>query len=188
MAVQRLVILLRATDPRDADPSPLEIREASPDDARAYARDIGSYTADAFTKRLTEKNSCYLAFEGGRVLHASWCATRPTWTEELRTYLSPPPGDAYVYESFTRPDARGRGIYPLVLSAIADDLFDRGIGRIWIGVDAGNEASLRAIRKAGFAEVFSITFSGEPGHVESDPPALDPDSSLHIVESPAHDP
>ena len=117
------------------------------------------------------------------MLHSSWCSTGPTWTEELQTYLTPPQGEVYVYESFTRADARGRGLYPLVLGAMAADLSEQGVPRMWIGVEAGNESSLRAIRKADFEEVFSIGFSPSAHGVVIDAPVVDPGRSLHIAGS-----
>ena len=50
---------------------------------------------------------CFVVEDGDRFLHSSWVTTTGAWTREIRAYLCPPQGDAYVYESFTRADARG---------------------------------------------------------------------------------
>lgn len=182
MPSQRLLILTRATGRHEVDSAPFLIRRATSEDGRAHGADIGAYRPETFRRRLTGLNRCYLAIEHGRILHSSWCATGPTWTEELGTFLAPPPGDAYVYESFTRPDARGRGIYPLVLRAISGDLHEQGHPRMWIGVEATNEASIRAIRKAGFEDVFTFVYSGPGRDVAVEPDGrIDPTTSLHIV-------
>lgn len=131
---------------------------------------------------------CYLAFDTGRIVHSSWCSSVATWTDELQTYLAPPPGDAYVYESLTVEAARGRGIYPIVLRAISADLHQEGVKRIWIGVESTNEASIRAISKAGFHHAFSFTSEGDGSTsiVRTDSP-VDESDSLHTVADPARD-
>lgn len=187
MPLQRLLILSGAVGSLSHAPERpvalpgIVVRRATAGDGASFERDIASYSARGFEDRLSEHNSCYVAIEGDRLLHASWCSTGPTWTEELQTYLAPPQGDAYIYESFTRADARGRGIYPLVLRAIATDLYERGVARMWIGVEAGNEPSVRAIKKAGFEDVLSIGFSPGGDDVAIDAPEMDPEASLHIV-------
>lgn len=131
---------------------------------------------------------CYLAFDDGRIVHSSWCSSVATWTEELQTYLAPPPGDAYVYESLTAEAARGRGIYPIVLRAISADLYGEGVKRIWIGVESSNEASIRAISKAGFHHAYSFGSEGNGSTliIRADRP-LDASDSLHTVSEPARD-
>ncbi|MBA2726001.1 MAG: GNAT family N-acetyltransferase [Actinobacteria bacterium] len=108
---------------------------------------------------------CFIAEEGGRILHASWVTTSGAWTREVQALLSPPPGDAYVYESFTRSEARGRGIYPLALAGMLTELSRLGIRRVWVGVESSNQASRRAIGKAGFEEALSIRFWRDRGRL-----------------------
>ena len=185
---RELLILCRATAPENPDTGTLEVRRATAGDATAFARDIGTYQETTFTTRLAARVRCYLAFDEDRVLHSSWCSSIATWTEELRTYLAPPPGDAYVYESLTVEAARGRGIYPIVLRAISAELHREGVARIWIGVESTNEASLRAISRAGFEHAYSFVSEGEEANViaRSDG-LLDEDDSLHIVSEPPRD-
>lgn len=178
----RLLILARRTAPEPPDLGTLSVRRATLDDATRFARDIGTCDAVGFRARLSTTTRCYLAIEEERILHSSWCARGATWTEELQTYLAPPPDAAYVYESMTIPEARGRGIYPIVLRAISADLHGEGIGWMWIGVEETNEASVRAIRKAGFDDAYSIAFDASGDEVAWEVErAVDPATSLHIV-------
>lgn len=137
---------------------PLEFRRAGPADGPGYERDIGTDSAWSFRRRLTTRTDCYLVLEGARILHASWTTTRSAWTSELHSYICPPPGDAYVYESYTRPETRGRGIYPFALRNMCADLAVRGIERIWVGVEDDNVPSIRAITKAGFEAALELPF------------------------------
>lgn len=160
---------------RDAGGDPierslLEFRRADRGDGPAYERDIGTDSAWSFRRRLTDGTQCYLVLEEGRILHASWATTRVAWTSELRAYLLPPPGDAYVYESYTRPETRGRGIYPFALANICAELGSRGVRRIWIGVEPDNAPSVRAISKAGFGEALELPFRRERFKITLGPP------------------
>lgn len=157
------------------------MRWATPDDAHIHAELLGGEPSLSLAGRLSKDDRCYLVLEGGRALHATWCSTTATWTEELQTYLAPPPGDAYIYESFTGPGARGRGIYPMALRSISALLHAERVRRLWIGVEDTNLASIRAIRKGGFQDAFAITFVRTPsGPNHEIDRALDPLESLHI--------
>ncbi|MFN2586501.1 MAG: GNAT family N-acetyltransferase, partial [Actinomycetota bacterium] len=90
------------------------------------------------------------------------------WTREIRAYLVPPPGDAYVYESFTAPEARGRGVYPFALASICSWAVVRDIVRVWVAVERGNAPSFRAIAKAGFEPSYSIGYARRLGRLTLD--------------------
>lgn len=143
----------------------LSFRAATVDDAEAYARDIGTDSAATFRARLAEDVRCYIVEGEGKLLHSSWVTTSAAWTREIAMYLTPPEGDAYVYESFTRADARGRGIYPFALAGIVTALAEEGIRRVWVGVEATNLASQRAMDKAGFKEGFRVDFGRRLGRL-----------------------
>ncbi|MGH2821284.1 MAG: hypothetical protein ACRDJ5_11585 [Actinomycetota bacterium] len=146
----------------------LSFRRARPQDGAAYARWIGTDSPASFRARLSERTRCYLVADGPRLLHASWVTTAGAWTRELRTYLCPPSGDAYLYESFTRADARGRGAYPLALEGVRRELSAEGSARVWVAVEADNPASLKAVGKVGFAPAFEIGYRRRWGRLRVD--------------------
>lgn len=169
----RLIMLVRdagGSEPGQTRPG-LILRRAAPHDAAPYARWIGTDSAATFRRRLTERTRCYLIAEGDRILHASWVTTAAAWTRELRTYLCPPAGDAYVYESFTRADARGLGLYPFALRGICSELGDEGLGRVWVAVEADNPGSLKAVGKAGFGVAFELAYRRRWGTLSLDAPS-----------------
>lgn len=181
----RLVILVRNCSAEKTEGGPLVLRRATADDADAYARFIGTDSASTFARRLSDDTWCYLVSEGYRVLHATWCTTAAAWTRELGAYLAPPRGDAYVYESFTRADARGKGVYPFALRGIAGDLYVHGKKCVWVAVEERNEPSLRAVTKAGFRQASAIRFGRRWGRVWVQPDQPMPASeSLHITANP----
>lgn len=161
-----LVILQRATGGRDDARGDMILRRSAPADGARYARDIGTDSAATFAKRLTARTWCYVVEgEEGRLLHATWCTIAGAWTREIAACLVPPAGSAYVYESFTRSDARGKGVYPFALGGIAADLAAAGISRVWVGVEADNLPSLRAVAKAGFEAAAQMSFERRWGRV-----------------------
>jgi len=161
-----LQFLARDTPDSCPQTNGLIFRAAGRPDAEAYERDIGTDSRATFRARLTDATACYLVVAGDRIVHASWVTTARAWTGELRAFVTPPKGSAYVYESFTGPQERGRGIYPGALRCICADLDARGIHRVYIGVDAANRPSLRAITKASFEPVFSIRYAARLGRFE----------------------
>jgi RimJ/RimL family protein N-acetyltransferase len=161
-----LIILARSAGGEMSERSELSFVEATESDGDRYARDIGTDSRSTFAARLSETTGCFLVAEETKLLHATWVTTRSAWTRELGGDLLVPEGDCYVYESFTRADARGRGIYPFALQGITAWAADRGIKRIWVGVEADNPASLRAVSKAGFEPELNITYRRSVGRIE----------------------
>ena len=143
----------------------LELRYAQAADADRYARDIGTDSSRTFRARLTDETRCFVALDSDRIVHASWVTRAAAWTAELKRYVRPPSGDAYVYESFTRAEARGQGLYPLALEAICADAHARSVRRVWVGVEHGNLPSLRAVTKAGFEAALTVLYRHRLGRV-----------------------
>jgi GNAT superfamily N-acetyltransferase len=162
-----LVVLERSAGGVAAPLPEIEIREAGPEDAPAYQTDIGTDPAATVVQRLSAPgSSCWVARAEGRIVHASWVETVAAWMGEAERLFLVPSGDAYIYESFTRPEMRGRGVYPAVLATLSERLGARGIARLWIAAETTNAPSLRAIEKAGFSEAFRIEVVRRLGRVE----------------------
>jgi GNAT superfamily N-acetyltransferase len=178
---ETLVFLSRTPnhdEPTNRTSGGLRVRRAEASDAPRYARDIGSDSTSTFRRRLTRTTACFLAELDGRIVHASWVTTSGAWTRELQLYVVPPRGEsplnaggeAYVYESFTRPEARGRGAYPQVLRHISIWAAAAGLTRVWVAVESNNAASLKAISKAGFSPGFELSFGRRFGHLRRSEP------------------
>jgi RimJ/RimL family protein N-acetyltransferase len=153
-----LIVLARDAVAEPAVLSGFELREARPEEGPAYARDVGTDSPRTFRGRLTENTRCFVVVHEGRFVHATWMTARAAWTREIRRYVLPPAGDAYVYESFTHPSVRGRGVYPFALKGIAAALSRRGLRRVWVAVEKHNPPSLKAVEKAGFAPEWEISY------------------------------
>jgi GNAT superfamily N-acetyltransferase len=172
-----LVVLVRPAGGSPPESPALSIREARDEDATTYERDIGTDLAAAVRRRLASPgSSCWVAVQGSRIVHASWVATQSAWVGEADRFFVVPPGDAYIYQSFTTPDMRGQGVYPAVLNTISARLGARGIAKLWIAAEKTNHSSLRAIEKAGFTRIFEIEVRRRWGRSRvSVPPGIEPE-------------
>lgn len=179
---EQLIILVRPAG-NGGDPgerADLVVKRATPEDASIYERDVGTDSRSTFRARLVDGTACYLVMAGDRAVHATWCTTTGAWTREIEALLMPPAGDAYVYESYTRPEVRGRGVYPYALRQIAADLSERAVRRVWVAVEASNAASLRAVAKAGFEPSFAIGYRRRWGRIEVESDAATVPEKLHL--------
>ena len=187
----RLLILVRGTGGDEPEIPGLELREATARDGQRYARDIGTDSNETFAARLSPQVTCWLVEEEERIVHATWMTSDGAWTRELQRCLRPPPGDAYVYESFTRADARGRGIYPFALRAISARVRQQDVARLWVGIENHNVASLRAVTKAGFEHSFEVSYRRRLGRLtvsRSVTAENDPSTVLRITPTCAPEP
>lgn len=124
----------------------------------------------SFRGRLSSTTRCFIVLEGDRIVHSSWVTLRAAWTREIRGFMTPPVGSAYVYESFTRPEVRGRGVYPFALRSISSWAASQGVDRVWVAVEAGNPASIKAVAKADFEPSFRFSYRRRAGRLTIDPP------------------
>jgi hypothetical protein len=150
---------------------PLDLSRATGEDGADYERYIGTDSEATFASRLTDTTSCWLVRGRGIVLHATWTTTGAAWTGEIDRFFVPPDGGAYIYESFTRPEARGLGVYPFTLVGLGNVLAREGVETLFVGVEAGNTPSVRAITKAGFEPAFTVGLHRRWGRLRLDDPS-----------------
>jgi GNAT superfamily N-acetyltransferase len=110
--------------------------------------------------RFEAGDLCYLACFENQPAHMAWIGTRTQISAPVEVgaalKIELPVPAAYVYDCWTAPELRGRGIYPAVLRK----LIGRGLEKhpeVWIGSRRDNAASLRGIEKAGFRPRFRMT-------------------------------
>jgi ribosomal protein S18 acetylase RimI-like enzyme len=151
----------------------LELVEATVAHGEIYEDLIGTDSATTFRLRVEAGSRCFFVRDGGSFVHSTWLTEKAAWTRELRRYFCPPPGDAYVYESFTRPEARGLGVYPFALTEICNRLATEKKGLVWVGVEEDNPPSRKAISKAGFEEQFRVRYARKLGFLRVDEPIGD---------------
>lgn len=138
--------------PRRELPDEVRLLKAG-DDRLGGAVEMGQ-RIDEVRARRAAGNDLWLAEDDGGPLFRCWI-----YRERAPVLAAPGgwlelPADTVVLEdSATTPRARGRGIAPGAWTAIADSLRDEGLVHMITKVGVENEASRKAVAKAGFREI-----------------------------------
>jgi CelD/BcsL family acetyltransferase involved in cellulose biosynthesis/GNAT superfamily N-acetyltransferase len=103
--------------------------------------------------RLERENHVYTYVQDGDLLHCSWLIEGPKsfFFQEVNQEFVYPPGSAVIYDSYTDPKGRGKGLYQSCLSQILNEMLVQGsVERVYIEVLAEDKPSRHAIEKLGF--------------------------------------
>jgi ribosomal protein S18 acetylase RimI-like enzyme len=99
-------------------------------------------------QRFERGDHCVLIkTDDGTVAHSRWVTTVATAIPELGMSIVPRPGEAYLYDGYTRPDQRSRGIDGVVRCFVFDMLRANGYKRVYSYVRGNNEPGLRAANR-----------------------------------------
>jgi SAM-dependent methyltransferase/GNAT superfamily N-acetyltransferase len=124
---------------------PCEVRFATRADIAPIVDGRPSLGAAKIAERFDRGDRCFVAIDGtGRVAHCRWVATAAAEIPELDIDLVLWPGEAYFYDGYTRPDARGRGVDAAVRTYIFRWLRSAGYERVYSYVRGDNPVGLRA--------------------------------------------
>ena len=104
-----------------------------------------------FTQRFTQGASCYAVLgSDDRLLGYAWViCTGNLFEDDDRLRLTCRPNGAYIFDTFLHPDARGKGLYPLLIAGLQQDLAGQGKTEFHVLVDRGNTVSIKAHMKLG---------------------------------------
>lgn len=105
-----------------------------------------------FEDFLRRGDTGYFAYLDGKCVHRSWVVQQPR-TVHLHPLLPRQlrEGELFIHYCETAPEARGKSIYPAVLSRITEDFRNTG-RRLMISVNVKNKSSIKGVVKAGFKE------------------------------------
>jgi RimJ/RimL family protein N-acetyltransferase len=128
---------------------------------------------DAYERRLAQGDRCWALFEDRTLLTLGWVGVRSAIeaAPEVGPRFSVALGERVpvIYDCWTAPEVRRRGLYSKSLDAVAGVLFiDHE--RVWIYCLESNQASARGIQRAGFRPRFRHIrrrFLGIERHVTS---------------------
>ncbi len=99
----------------------------------------------------------YATYEG-EIIGYFKIAFRRVYIRDYDMVIQLPPGTAFIYDTFTLPEYRGKRIGFFLLTAITRYLKSQSYRKLWCHIPAWNGASLNLYRKAGFEEVSPIRF------------------------------
>lgn len=147
----RLAFYARDLDgglPQPAASRAVELRQATEADLPRLVFDGKPTSAAALAERFRQGHLCFVAIDaGGRVTHARWVSTDRAHVPELDADVVMPPGEAYMYDGYTRPEARGTGIDGVMRCFIFRSLKDAGLRRAHSYVRGDNPVGVRAAQR-----------------------------------------
>jgi hypothetical protein len=95
---------------------------------------------------------CFVCKYDNAIAHISWIYYKQNPNRILDLQV----GEAEIKYSFTLPQFRGKGIYPVTLISIQRYLKKNGFTRIFICTKEDNYSSVKGIEKAGFTFIRKI--------------------------------
>ncbi|OCA88919.1 N-acetyltransferase [Pseudobacillus wudalianchiensis] len=109
-----------------------------------------------FKKFLKEGGVGYLGYLDDRCIHRSWVVVEEGSLINLHPLVKRKldRNAVYIHYCETAPAARGKGVYPYVISTIAKDFQNK---TVLICVNNKNIPSIKGVKKAGFKPVESVT-------------------------------
>lgn len=122
----------------------------------ALMAELGETALAETTRRFAEGHRAYVASLGGVPAAFGWVATRQARIGELNHAFTLPQGHRYLWNFRTRPNYRGRGIYPHLLRFITEAQQAEATHQ-WIMHAPENDSSERGIQKAGFRLVGKVS-------------------------------
>ena len=120
--------------------------------SRHFQQDRGAYLMEVSGRR-TQGHHLYTFVEHGRLLHYGWLIPRQSCADDARIgmRLHPEDGTATLYDFYTHPRARGRGLYTDALRQMVHDAVAlEGATQVYVYVNDDNLPSRRAVEAGGF--------------------------------------
>jgi hypothetical protein len=120
---------------------------------RPYVGDPENLLTDRFIdEAIARGDQCYALFDGAMIANYGWYSTRPTRLSEVRgaPVLHFDPSYAYMYNTFTRPEYRGRRLNALGIAAALEEWTRVGLSGLVAYVVSSNFASLKSCERMGF--------------------------------------
>jgi RimJ/RimL family protein N-acetyltransferase len=151
-------------DAIDLLPRPALMRRDCPEDLEYYAPTDASQLQRGAYRQVAERRMAighhlYTRVEGRLLVHYGWLIDRQERGEdlELRQVFFPPPESAALYDYYTHPSARGRGLYFSSLCQVLHDARDLAHARqAYIYIHRENVRSRHVAEKVGFTYVGSL--------------------------------
>ncbi|PYR81213.1 MAG: hypothetical protein DMF87_06110 [Acidobacteria bacterium] len=138
-------------------PPGLELRHDALDDLLLFEPMPGASQRQEFLAcalaRVGNGHHFHTFTDGGTLIYQGWMAENQARAMliEVGQEVTLPPRSSVLYDAYTHPAARGRGIYKQSLRCVLHAVASRGASDwIFIWVEAGNTASRHVIEDAGF--------------------------------------
>ena len=127
----------------------MSIGPASSTEAEALMMDrSGEEVAREIDRRFSRGDRCLaIRAADGTILHTRWLTANPTHIPEIDRYLVPQIGQLYMFDGYTRAEARRRGVDSAMRLFIFRLARDEGFRQVLSYVRSDNPAGLKAAQK-----------------------------------------
>ncbi|HEX8949471.1 MAG TPA: GNAT family N-acetyltransferase [Dissulfurispiraceae bacterium] len=112
-----------------------------------------------YLRRLQNGYSAIICIRGGKAVHMEWFCRSHYYIWDGRVTLDPGPGGYYLFDLYTKPEFRGRGIWRLAMRRLLDHIRNTNSDPVlFSAVDYLNHSALRAHLKNGFSGLGMLEF------------------------------
>jgi RimJ/RimL family protein N-acetyltransferase len=101
-------------------------------------------------RRFADGDECFAAWTGERLASTTWCSRGEKFIPYLGHTWRVGAGEVLIFDSYTPPELRGRGISATLGTWMYRHFRDLGVRRIVGAINPRNRASLRLHAKLGF--------------------------------------
>ena len=112
---------------------------------------------DDLLARHDRGERCFGSLRDGRVVASRWATHGEVDADYLRIGLRLPDGDAWIFDSWTDPRERGRGVAGEASAALGAALAAEGTTRFVVIVMNGNRSGHAAVLRSGYRRLGTIT-------------------------------
>ena len=157
---RRVVVFSRSMDavpPQIHLPFPARVAALQEKDLPEYLRFRPEQHPRVVQKRIDDGDQCFLIWSEGRIVHSGWVATQKKSDPYLRCTLVLKPGDIFLYDHYTHPSYRGRGLSTAREIFILPRYRREGYHRSLAIVAVENKPALRPFEAAGYHTIGMFT-------------------------------
>jgi GNAT superfamily N-acetyltransferase len=143
---------------REAKPLPegYNFRQAGPDDMLACAATAGA-TPEHYARRCRQGIHCYVVEADGRPVNLTWLHFGSCYVRGLGLLIRAKPTTCYLYNVFTDPGQRGKGLYKTTQQKLIQILARQGITKVIQVVEARNRIPQLTLPQFGYEHMLTIS-------------------------------
>lgn len=149
---RRMILMVRPLSEPIAEPSPrgeFVFREMTPETKKVYLHMVPN-RRDVVDDRLGSGARCFLAWDGNQLAHGYWMSGNRVRIDYMECDLHLEPGDVYMYDQYSPPAYRGRGLAQAMGLYVMRVARDEGYERAWCLPAVENRAGTRAVEAIGY--------------------------------------
>ena len=140
----------------NGDADQREIRRGSVEDLRRFEALLSHDRLRLFEERLRRGKIWVYALFAGNVAGSAWMSLDDEFEPATRCHVEVGPNEAYLFDCFTVPKYRGRGLQTMMTRYRLGLARSHGAKRALVIVFSGNRASRRVQRRMGGREIGRI--------------------------------